>query len=360
MSERHTPAEEPEQSAAETAPDEEPIVVPDEQPVVVDDEEMPAALRDDDKALSTQILQFFLFPMLLVVTVLAIMVVFGVISSSNAKVEDLLLDLQFGSHNKRQQAAYHLAKQLNSNPELAQDEELPDALLNILETKTELTTEMRQYILLAGSKTGDTRFSPIIVGELEKYYQMGIQQQEELEHMEAAYFIALENLADEGVLEKLLKFHERDNEATRKMVIHAIDPIDDPRVVELLVKSLNDDYIDVVWNAALKLAAAPRFDQRAVPVIKKMLDREYVSQAPEINIDQVRDVLMMASYASAGLRHPDLKPGLEKLSDTDPDLRVKNAAREAISRYNDPSEPGNESESGNIDEAQTVEESSSE
>jgi HEAT repeat protein len=189
---------------------------------------------------------------------------------------------------------------------------------------------------------------------------MGIQQQEELEHMEAAYFIALENLADEGVLEKLLKFHERDNEATRKMVIHAIDPIDDPRVVELLVKSLNDDYIDVVWNAALKLAAAPRFDQRAVPVIKKMLDREYVSQAPEINIDQVRDVLMMASYASAGLRHPDLKPGLEKLSDTDPDLRVKNAAREAISRYNDPSEPGNESESGNIDEAQTVEESSSE
>jgi len=296
------------------------------------DEEMPEALRTEDKAFSIQILQFFLFPVLIVAAALAVIIMFGVSSGGKANVDDLLADLRFGSRNKRQQAAYHLAKRFNEQPELAQSPDVAAALLDILETRTELTEEMRKYVMLAGGITGDHRFTPHVLEELKGFYSLGEADQVEFAEREAVLYMALEKLRDPASVEVLLGYYARPNETTRKLVIQALDPIDTEEVRTFLVETaLKDEYSDVQWNAALKLAA--RKHPASLPIVAKLLDRGYVTSAPNIRQDQVRAWLEFACRAAATLQAPELKPALEALAKSDDDARVRSAALEALKQY---------------------------
>lgn len=86
---------------------------------------------------------------------------------------------------------------------------------------------------------------------------------------------------------------------------------------------------DVRWNAALVLAR--RRDPAASPVVAKMLDRTALASVPDLSPDQANDVVLQAVTAAAWLRDPSFRPALERLRDSDPDLKVREAARIALS-----------------------------
>jgi HEAT repeat protein len=96
----------------------------------------------------------------------------------------------------------------------------------------------------------------------------------------------------------------------------------------VLAHGLEDPVEDVRWNAALALARQK--DARAAPVLGQMLDRERLSKVEGLRPDQAREALLSAITGAALLSDPSLQPALEKLRASDPDLKVREAAREAL------------------------------
>ena len=82
------------------------------------------------------------------------------------------------------------------------------------------------------------------------------------------------------------------------------------------------------WNAALALAR--RGDERAAPVLLQMLDREHLAKVEGLRPDQAQEALLQAVAGASALADPTLRPALEKLRTSDPDLKVREAARLAL------------------------------
>jgi HEAT repeat protein len=95
-----------------------------------------------------------------------------------------------------------------------------------------------------------------------------------------------------------------------------------------LARALEDPVADVGWNAALALAR--RQEPAAVPVVARMLDRSHLASVPGLTPDQADEVVLQAVAAAAALGDASLRAPLERLRDSDPDLKVREAARVAL------------------------------
>jgi HEAT repeat protein len=316
------------------------------------DEELPAALRADEKAFSVQLLQFFLFPLLLVITCLAIFFVFGIAGQSDANIGDLLLDIREGGTHARRVAAHQLAQilvndyqkaQRQGKPsELASDPRLADTLLEVLKDSNTRDADFKKFLFIAGSLTGDARFAPLAIQALKDYYASPERAQHQADaqtHIindpEVEIYMALERLADPSVLDDLKKFYAGGDDDTRKLVVHAVGSMRTPEAEAFLGEALKDDSVNVRWNAALRLAARKR--PEAKPVILKLLDPKYVESAPNIRPKQQVDWLATAAAAAATMGDPDFRQPLEALG-KHPIPAVANAARQALERLNSPGE----------------------
>jgi HEAT repeat protein len=90
----------------------------------------------------------------------------------------------------------------------------------------------------------------------------------------------------------------------------------------------------VRWNAAVALARKGSHD--GVPVLRQMLDRQYVEQAVTRDVrqdddrDPIAEVMISGLRAAATLKDDALKPSVTSLSQQDRSLRVRQAALEAL------------------------------
>ena len=91
---------------------------------------------------------------------------------------------------------------------------------------------------------------------------------------------------------------------------------------------------DVRWNAAVALAR--HGNHEGVPVLRQMLDRQYVEQAVKRDVrqdedqDPIADVMISGLRAAAALKDDTLKPSVTSLSQQDRSMKVRQAAIEAL------------------------------
>jgi len=90
----------------------------------------------------------------------------------------------------------------------------------------------------------------------------------------------------------------------------------------------------VQWNAAIALARHGRHE--GVPVLRRMLDRAYVERnvtrqpQPREDVDPVGEVMISGLRAIAALKESALLGQVRTLSTEDHDLKVRQAAIEAL------------------------------
>jgi hypothetical protein len=100
------------------------------------------------------------------------------------------------------------------------------------------------------------------------------------------------------------------------------------------VAAVDDAVPDVQWNAAIALARHGR--REGVPVLKRMIDREYVertvSRQPrtEDEVDPVGEVMISGLRAVGALRESTLSEPVAALSRDDENLKVRQAALETL------------------------------
>ncbi len=95
-------------------------------------------------------------------------------------------------------------------------------------------------------------------------------------------------------------------------------------------KSLLDPVDDVKWNAALSLAMLG--DTSGLDVLEMMMDREYLDLHNEMDDEMKSETLKLAVLAVGDLGVMRYREYIEKLSKTDPSMKVRQAAMDALSK----------------------------
>jgi len=271
------------------------------------------------------VLQFFIFPMAIVGVCVAVFVVFGLIASEGKGARDYLNEVRTGSANRRWQAAFELSKVLQAHKDKAlSDPRFIDEVARTFDEAQRDDPRVRRYLALALGRIGDPRAVPLLRKALALVAEGPIDTETQI------YAVwALGAIGDPSALPDLLRLARGEDAGLRKAAVHALGSFPSEEAREALAAALNDPVEDVRWNAAIALAR--RKDPRAVPVLLQMIDPAHMTQVPDLTTDQREDAVLQAVAAAAAFQdEPEVRSALERLRDRDPSMKVREAARRAL------------------------------
>jgi HEAT repeat protein len=145
---------------------------------------------------------------------------------------------------------------------------------------------------------------------------------------------ALGSMGDASAAADIERQYQSEDAGVRKMAVYALGSMPVGTGNDTLVKALEDGQADVQWNAAIALARHGRHE--GVPVLRRMLDRAYVERnvtrqpQPREDVDPVGEVMISGLRAIAALKESALSGQVRTLSTEDHDLKVRQAAIEAL------------------------------
>ena len=272
-------------------------------------------------------LQFFIFPMAIVAVCVAVFVIFGLVASDGKGVRDYVAEVRTGGVSRRWQAAFELSKALQSGREAAvKDERFVQEIITLYDESGDDDPRVRRYLAVALGRVGDRRAVPSLL----KTVATPDADPETL-----IYSVwALGAIGDGSAAPALVKLAASEDRGLRKAAVHALGSLPSLETRRVLEGALADAVDDVRWNAALSLAR--QGDVAAVPVLMEMMDRSHLSAVEGITPDQTEDAILQAVAASATLPAPELRAALERLRKSDPSLKVREAARQALERQPPP------------------------
>jgi HEAT repeat protein len=150
---------------------------------------------------------------------------------------------------------------------------------------------------------------------------------------------ALGRIGDEGSALRIINLTHSDESSVRLMAVYVLGSMDTPDARHVLEASLNDPDELVKWNAAFGLAN--KGSPAAWDVLTRLLDKEYVDRVTELmpregrpleeNIQRYR---VAAVVWVAKLDPTKARPLLEKMSTSEADLQVRNAAIQQLNSLN--------------------------
>ena len=283
------------------------------------------ATRNPLAAAPALAVQFFLIPLAVVGITVAVYVGFRSLLADDRKAQDYLAEVRTGGLDRRWPAAYELSR-LMADPKVRADRSLAPALVQaFVESKGD--ARVQQYLALAIGRL-DPPLPADAIAELKKT----VDSSDGETRISAIW--ALGSSGDPSVVPTLEPLYQSPDAGVRKMTVYALGALPGDAQLATLRAALEDSTPDVRWNAAVALARKGQHD--GVPVLRQMLDRQYVEQTVkrEVRVDEDRDpiadVMISGLRAAATLKDEALKPSVTTLSQSDRSMKVRQAALEAL------------------------------
>jgi len=270
--------------------------------------------------------QFFLIPLAVVGITVTVYVGFRSLLADDRSAQQYLAEVRNGGSDRRWPAAYELSR-LMADPKVRADRTLAPALVKAYVAAKDDDPRVRQYLALAIGRL-DPPLPPEAVAELTRT----LESTDGEARISAIW--ALGSSGDASIVPTLLPLYEAPDAGVRKMVVYALGALPGEAQIATLRTALQDSAADVRWNAAVALARKGRHE--GVPVLRQMLDRQYVEQTVKREVrqdedrDPIADVMISGLRAAATLKDDALKPLVTTLSQQDRSLRVRQAALEAL------------------------------
>lgn len=291
--------------------------------------------RTDRVSASRMIGQLILFPLAIVAVCVAIYLLYSLLTREERTARDLLNEVRAGGSSRRWQAAYSLSAMLARPDGRGMDAALAPEVIRTFEEAKRDDPRVRRYLARLFGSLGDRRATPALIGALE-------------DADDETRIFAVESLGrlrDTSSVIPLLRQAESDDPGIKKIVAYALGLIQDNRAIPTLYGMLSASNPNVRWNAALALC---RFQDRSgAPVIEEMLNREFLSRVRVVNAEQreeaisaeqQEEVVLNAIRGVALLKERALTPTLRSLKASDPSLKVRQAAIEALGAIEGPDE----------------------
>ena len=270
--------------------------------------------------------QFFLIPLAVVGITVTIYVGFRSLITEQRTAQDYLSEVRNGGTDRRWPAAYELSKQM-ADPKVRADRGLDAALIKAYQDAKDDDPRVRQYLALAIGQ-----MDPPLPDEAVAALTSALNDPDGEARISAIW--ALGSSGDPAMVSKVAPLYQSDDAGIRKMVVYALGALPGDTQIGTLRTALQDSTADVRWNAAVALARHGSKD--GLPVLKEMLDRDYVQHAVKREVrqdedqDPIADVMITGIRAVAALKDETLRPSVEGLSRQDSSMKVREAAIEAL------------------------------
>jgi HEAT repeat protein len=272
--------------------------------------------------------QFFLIPLSVVAVTAAIYVGFRSLLADDRTAHDYLVEIRTGGDNRRWPAAYELSR-LMADPEVrANDATLVPGLIQAFVESKGGDPRVRRYLALALGRIDAPAPRPAVDLLIQALDDTGDSETQ----INAIW--ALGSLREGSAVPRLEAMYGSPDTGIRKMTVYALGAIPGGASSRVLETALEDPAPDVQWNAAVALARHGR--REGVPVLRRMLDRQYLESSvdaevrADADLDPAGDVIISGLQAAAALREGSLREPVTAISRDDPNLKVRQAALEAL------------------------------
>lgn len=274
--------------------------------------------------------QFFLIPLAVVAVTAGIYVGFRTLLADGRSAKDYLVEIRTGGENRKWPAAYELSRLMADPKVRASDPTLIPGLIAAFEQSKGGDPMVRRYLALALGRLD----APAPKRAVELLVETLNDPTDADTRVNAIW--ALGSLKEASAIPTLEALYSASSDDTgiRKMVVYALGAIPEASQSTVLATALSDSAADVQWNAAVALARHGRHE--GVPVIQRMLDRSYLAGAVKADAgaseddDPAGDVMITGLQAAAALKDPALRAPVEQVSQGDKNMRVRQAALEAL------------------------------
>ena len=272
--------------------------------------------------LSVVIHSFFVVPFIIAIFSVIIFLVARILTAEPNTARDYLEDVKIGGTTKRWQGAFELSKILSNPKMVPKDERFVTEMISAFNyAEYDRDDRIRQYLAIAMGATGDTRYVETLLNALD----------ESKPEIAKASAYALGNLGDRRAVEKIIGLLDSADPQIRLQAVIALGKISDPSSIPQLTKMLKDLEPNVRWDAAIALAKQKNASGKRI--LLDLLDRKYLDSFPNIDeIEQVQ-VLMVVINIVPMIQDADFRGSLEKLLESDPNLKVREAARNALLNF---------------------------
>jgi len=264
--------------------------------------------------------RFFLLPLLVVGTAVAVFWLFSRMTFEKRTPADYLQEVRGGTANRRWQAAFELSRSL-PNLEPADRAALAAETLRIFKSLSPRRAEdvpVRRYLVLVLGKLGDPDAVDALIA--------AVGDPDADTRLYAVW--ALGKIGDRRAVAPVTEASLSEDAGMRKMAAYVLGRLGDPAAAARLRVLLGDPVADVRWNAAIALAGFR--DASGLTVLRSMIDRDALARQATLAGDQPETAMIGALKALGMLRDAASLPLLEKVAREDPNLRVRAAARDAI------------------------------
>ena len=282
--------------------------------------------------------QFFLIPLLVVGATVLVYVGFRSMLATEKSASEYLTDIRSGGSDRRWPAAYELSR-LMADPGFVKREQAtlgPELVKTFRDLKAEDSAgwcaysscpPVRRYLALAVG-----RLTPPLPADAVPALTDALADADSETVINAIW--ALGAVGDSSVVPQLEQKYASEDAGVRKMAVYALGSLPGDAAAATLVKALDDVQPDVQWNAAVALARHGRHE--GVPVLRRMLDRDYLQrnvtrqQQSQDDIDPVGEVMISGLQAIAALKESTLSEPVKAISQDDRNLKVRQAALETL------------------------------
>jgi HEAT repeat protein len=278
----------------------------------------PSGPETDGRRDSSVVVQYFLLPLAIVAALVGIFLLFVWATGSPPTARDHLRTLQTGRFNQRWQAAFDLANQIRKGDAAAKDPALVPDLVKVFRSAAEQTEEdprVRRYLVLALGNAGSPEAVPALL------VAAGDPDAE-------TRLYALWGLARLGASDGLARFREAirsPDSSFRSVGAYGLGAVEGPEGTEELREALTDPAEQVRWNAALGLGR--KGDSGGLDILEKLLDRTYLNRFKAMEPEERTGTILNALAVLKHLRASQLRGTVERLERSDPDPRVREAAK---------------------------------
>lgn len=289
----------------------------------------PVAPQEEKSFLRVIVHSFFIIPFLIAVGCVVLFAGIKLLTNEKRSVYDYLEDVKIGGKDKRWQGAFFLSKvqdnkrfrgafelsKILSQPGgLPEDERFVNELLNAFKESRHDDNRVRQYLALAIGRTKNPVFSQALID--------GLVDEKEENIPALIYAIGMLGIKENAPV--LYPYVEHKEARVRSIAVVALGNLANPASMSFLKKGLKDSEPNVQWGSAISLAKMG--DGSGKGILLKLLDRQYLSQFPEVDPNEANNLMIAAVEACELINDRDLKDQLIKLSTNDQNMKVRAAA----------------------------------
>ena len=279
---------------------------------------------NESSRIYTLFYSFFLIPFMIAIFGAVFFLLFRFITYETNDAAELLNQVKIGSATKRWQSAYELSKVLNNPETIPEDITFKNQMIAAYNHSIHDDPLVRAYLAIAMGSTKDNYYASELI--------KGLEDESRESRLAAIQAVGMVK-ANSSVDNLISILNTSDYQDERLAATMSLGFIGNPKSASTLIELLEDNEPNIRWDAAVALAKMG--NKSCIPVIRNLMEREYLETFPELDQNEVNKVMMTAIQASTIIKDEIFEEKLLDLARSDNNLTIRDAAIKTLQRTYD-------------------------